>query len=157
MKNNVCKCNGKSSHLILIILSVLYFIASVGSLFIAFNEDSFLHFIGDRLYIILYLLFISDIFDPMVNLLSLVFFIVYIIFRIVSYCLVFKKTYMPFAIGTIIDAVFFYALYLITTIWGNAEVELYPIFGLLINLIFATIYILIAKVKRKNDEIVKGD
>lgn len=64
---------------------------------------------------------------------------------------------MPFAIGTIIDAVFFYALYLITTIGGNAEVELYPIFGLLINLIFAAIYILIAKVKRKNDEIVKGD
>ena len=51
----------------------------------------------------------------------------------------------------------FYALYLITTIGGNAEVELYPIFGLLINLIFAAIYILIAKVKRKNDEIVKGD
>ena len=74
-----------------------------------------------------------------------------------SYCLVLKKTYMPFAIGTIIDAVFFYALYLITTIGGNAEVELYPIFGLLINLIFAAIYILTAKVKRKNDEIVKGD
>ena len=157
MKNNICKCSAKSRRLLLLILSAIYIAASVVSLLIAFSEDAFLHFIGDRLYIILYLLFTSDIFDPMVNLLSLVFFIVYIIFRIVSYCLVLKKTYMPFAIGTIIDAVFFYALYLITTIGGNAEVELYPIFGLLINLIFAAIYILIAKVKRKNDEIVKGD
>ena len=157
MKNNICKCSVKSRRLLLLILSAIYFAASVVSLLIAFSEDAFLHFIGDRLYIILYLLFTSDIFDPMVNLLSLVFFIVYIIFRIVSYCLVLKKTYMPFAISTIIDAVFFYALYLITTIGGNAEVELYPIFGLLINLIFAAIYILIAKVKRKNDEIVKGD
>ena len=157
MKNNICKCSVKSRRLLLLILSAIYFAASVVSLLIAFSEDAFLHFIGDRLYIILYLLFTSDIFDPMVNLLSLVFFIVYIIFRIVSYCLVLKKTYMPFAIGTIIAAVFFYALYLITTIGGNAEVELYPIFGLLINLIFAAIYILIAKVKRKNDEIVKGD
>ena len=75
MKNNICKCSVKSRRLLLLILSAIYFAASVVSLFIAFSEDAFLHFIGDRLYIILYLLFTSDIFDPMVNLLSLVFFI----------------------------------------------------------------------------------
>lgn len=58
MKNNICKCSVKSRRLLLLILSAIYFAASVVSLLIAFSEDAFLHFIGDRLYIILYLLFI---------------------------------------------------------------------------------------------------
>lgn len=159
MKNNILNSK-KTKHIILIILSTIYLLASIKSVFfVAFGVALFRHPFGDRLYVAFFQGFVDwDITTVKLNSLFLALSIICIIWRIASYCLVFKKSYIPFAIGVIIDAVIFYAMYIIPfVIIMESEIEAYPIYGSLINLIFAAIYILIAKVKRKNDEIVKGD
>ncbi len=87
-----------------------------------------------------------DITTVKLNSLFLALSIICVIWRIASYCLVFKKVYMPFAIGVIIDAVISYAMYVIPfVVIMEMGIEAYPIYGSLINLAFATGYIFACK------------
>lgn len=146
--------NKKLNHLILIMLSTIYLLASIKSaFFVAFGVALFRHPFGDRLYVAFFQGFVEwDITAIKLNSLFLALSIMCIIWRIASYCLVFKKVYMPFAIGIIIDAVISYAMYVIPfVVIMEMGIEAYPIYGSLINLAFATGYILLAKAKEKSE------
>lgn len=114
MKNNILNSK-KTKHIILIILSTIYLLASIKSVFfVAFGVALFRHPFGDRLYVAFFQGFVDwDITTVKLNSLFLALSIICIIWRIASYCLVFKKSYIPFAIGVIIDAVISYAMYII--------------------------------------------
>lgn len=152
MKN--MSTNKKLNHLILIMLSTIYLLASIKSvLFVAFGVALFGHPFGDRLYVAFFQGFVYwDITTVKLNSLFLALSIICIIWRIASYCLVFKKSYIPFAVGVIIDAVISYAMYVIPfVVIMEMGIEAYPIYGSLINLAFATGYILLAKAKEKSE------